>query len=404
MTKPDRVIAITGMGSISPLGSCLDEVWRSYEQRESLIRLKAFNGEFVPVANLPDRAERIIEFIRSQNPVYKDLDRTVIMSIYAAREAVRNAGWKRSDGQLCVGVNIGSSRGATELLEKRHAEYLAEPSKRLFPLVSPTTTLGNISSSVAHDVEIDGPVLSHSVTCSTALYAVFNAIAWMRAGMVNKFIVGGVEAPLTGFTIAQMKALRIYTNDEYARYPCRPYSSESPRRNTMVLGEGAALFTLEILTQEEIEAKKNVLGIIDGFGYGQESPVTLTSITENGDALRKSMEMSIRNMSTPSPIDLIISHAPGTIKGDKSELNAIKSLFGTNLPIIISNKWIIGHTFAASGAFSLEYALHILAHDTYIDFPYPVVFSNSRKSISKIMINTAGFGGNAASLIVTRVE
>jgi 3-oxoacyl-(acyl-carrier-protein) synthase len=50
-----------------------------------------------------------------------------------------------------------------------------------------TTTLGNISSWVAHDLQSSGPEISHSITCSTALHAVLNGIAWLKSGMVDKF-------------------------------------------------------------------------------------------------------------------------------------------------------------------------------------------------------------------------
>ena len=55
-----------------------------------------------------------------------------------------------------VGVNIGSSRGATQLFEKYHQYFLYKPGKRMSPLVSPTTTLGNIASWVAYDLGLDG--------------------------------------------------------------------------------------------------------------------------------------------------------------------------------------------------------------------------------------------------------
>ncbi len=403
MREAHAVIAITGLGSVSSLGSCEEGVWRMCVSRESRIKPVPFDGERVPVARLSDESEKIIESIRCENPNYKNFDKTVLMAIYAARVAVKHAGWKKSGDFARIGVNIGSSRGATNLLESRLAEYLANPSRRLFPHTSPLTTLGNISSSVAHDIESDGPAISHSVTCSTALHAVFNGIAWMRAGMADKFIVGGAEAPLTGFTIAQMKALRIYTSDVDAYYPCRPCSSESPLRDTLALGEGAAVFALETLTDEEVKAgTRRVLGVIESIGYAQENSKTATSITDEGGALQKSMRMALNGIENGSGVDLIILHAPGTIKGDRSELNAVYAVFGKNVPIMVSNKWMIGHSFGASGALSLEYALMILANNDYADFPYPVRFGNKRRSVRRVMINAAGFGGNAASLIVSR--
>ena len=391
------------MGSISSLGYSPDEVWQAYLRRESFLKSEPFDNENSAVARLSKASEDILKVLRIEEPAHRYLDRTVLMAMHCAREAVEQAGWTRSDIGYRTGVNIGSSRGATTLLEELYGAYLRNPSNRIFPLTSPMTTLGNISSSVARDIGTAGPEISHSVTCSTALHAVFNGIAWIKAGFADRFIVGGAEAPLTGFTVAQMKALRIYTNDSDAEYPSRPCSSETPPVSTMALGEGAVLLAMEKKSADELgDSKDRVLGIVDSFGYGLESPETATSISEEGVALASAMNMALYNMASDNPVDLVILHAPGTIKGDCSELNAIKSVFGSELPILASNKWFIGHTFGASAALSLEYALLMLANDDYAEFPYPVVFKNSRRPIRKIMINAAGFGGNAACLIVSK--
>jgi 3-oxoacyl-[acyl-carrier-protein] synthase II len=403
MSKTSDNIAITGMGSISPLGYSPDEVWQSYLRRESLLKPRAFNGEKLAAGSLLKPSEDILKSIRLEETYHRHLDRSVLMAMHCAREAVEQAGWEHTDGTSRTGVNIGSSRGATGILEDAHREYMKDPSERLSPVTSPTTTLGNVSSTVAHDIGTSGPEFSHSVTCSSALHSVFNAIAWMRAGLADRFIVGGTEAPLTGFTVAQMKALRIYTNETHTEYPSRPCSAEVPLHDMMALGEGAALFALEKLSDSAMKGRERpALGVIDSFGYGLESPPTAASITEDGLALRQAMNMALKGMATQSPVDMIVLHAPGTIKGDRSELNAIRIVFGDDLPVLVSNKWFIGHTFGASAALSLEYALLILAGDDYIDFPYPVHFENRRRPIRKIMINAAGFGGNAASLIVSK--
>ncbi len=392
------------MGSISPLGNCSSEVWRSYVTGETRLTPVPFNGEDTAVARLDESADRILSTIRDEKPLHRHLDRTALMAIHCAREAVAQAGWKQSEmRKFRTGVNVGSSRGATATLEANLANYLADPSKRIFPLTSPITTLGNISSSVAHDIEASGPEISHSVTCSTALHAVFNGIAWMRAGLADRFVVGGAEAPLTGFTVAQMRALRIYTNDTDARYPCRPCSSEIPPVSTMALGEGAALFAIERLSDDELtDRRESVLGLVDSIGYGLEAPETATSISEDGAALRDAMRMALSGMASDPPVDLIILHAPGTVKGDSSELNAVRTVFGGDLPVLVSNKWYVGHTFGASAALSLEYALLILANNDYAEFPYTVPLKNIKRPIRKVMINAAGFGGNAASLIISK--
>src|SRR5690606_26461702 len=112
-------------------------------------------------APLKPDAESLLDAVRQSDARYKAVDRSVIMALEVSRRAVASAGWK--DGNF--GINFGSSRGATSLFEKHHAEFLQTGKSAV--LASPTTTLGNISSWVAHDLQSSGPEISHSITCST---------------------------------------------------------------------------------------------------------------------------------------------------------------------------------------------------------------------------------------------
>jgi 3-oxoacyl-(acyl-carrier-protein) synthase len=95
-------------------------------------------------------------------------------------------------------------------------------------------------------------------------------------------------------------------------------------------------------------------------------------------------------------------HAPGTIKGDSSELNAIKNIFGDTLPMLTTNKWKIGHTFGASGLLSLELALMMLQHNQFVNVPFSAVSQNTGRPIRKVLINAVGFGGNAVSVLLSK--
>ena len=77
----------------------------------------------------------------------------------------------------------------------------------------------------------------------------------------------------------------------------------------------------------------------------------------------------------------------------------IETIFGKNMPLLTGNKWKIGHTFGASGAMSLEMALLMLKHDQFIQVPY-LPLQKQSKSLQKILINAAGFGGTAFSILV----
>ncbi|HNP33030.1 MAG TPA: beta-ketoacyl synthase N-terminal-like domain-containing protein [Flavobacterium sp.] len=378
-------IAITSIASFSPLGKTSAEVWKEYLSPKSLIREKKIGETSSLVASLSETLLKEVEALRSSDAKYKSLDNSVLYAILASREAVKKAGWKNSE----FGVNIGSSRGATELFEKHHQEFLK--TGKTATLASPTTTLGNIATWVAHDLKSQGPELSHSITCSTALHALLNGIAWMQSGMADKFLVGGSEAPLTPFTIAQMNALKIYSKSNDG-FPCRALDFDKTK-NTMVLGEGAAMACLEM------GKIKNALAYITGFGYATDNLQHSISITDEAECFQKSMKMALQNIN-PDEVDAIVMHAPGTIKGDKSEYRAIQKTF-RNIPMLTTNKWKVGHTFGASGLLSLELAILMILHQKFIEVPF-VTEKNPRKEIRNILVNAVGFGGNAVSILISK--
>jgi 3-oxoacyl-[acyl-carrier-protein] synthase II len=384
MHKP---ISITAIASISPLGKSLEEAWQTYQNNKHCITEKSFQNKPVLVAEISAEAKQDIETLRQSDSKYKSLDNTVLYAIYASRQAIKIAKWHASDN---FGINIGSSRGATQLFETYHADFLKN--NKAQTLSSPTTTLGNISSWVAHDLQTQGPEISHSITCSTALHSMLNGIAWINSGMCNKFLVGGSEAPLTAFTIAQMQALKIYSQSN-SDYPCRALDLNK-KQNTMVLGEGASMACLES------GIKDNAIAVIKGFGYATEILKHNISISSDAQCFQKSMKMALED-SDPDDIDVIVMHAPGTVKGDISEYKAIEAVFKNKTPAITSNKWKIGHTFGASGALSVEFAVLMLEHQEFVGIPF---LEPQKKpfQINNILINAVGFGGNAVSILLSK--
>jgi 3-oxoacyl-(acyl-carrier-protein) synthase len=375
-------ISITSFASVSALGNNPEQIWENYLSSKHFLTLK----ENVWTGSLTNEDKSAIKEIRNSDNKYKSLDDSVLYTIYVARKAINKTDWKSEDN---FGINIGSSRGATSLFEKYHKEFLE--TGKSSTLSSPTTTLGNISSWIAHDLQSNGPEISHSITCSTGLHSLLNGVAWLQSGMSEKFMIGASEASLTNFTIAQMQALKVYSK-ETDEYPCKAFDLEK-KRNTMVLGEAAAVFCLEKGEQE------NAVAHITGVGYATEVLKHNTSVTANAECFQKSIKMALGDIS-PNEIDVIVMHAPGTIKGDQSEVNAIKKVFGQKTPFLTTNKWKLGHTFGASGMLSLELGLFMLQHQQLIEVPFAVKQIHPKK-IKNVMINAVGFGGNAVSILLT---
>ena len=279
-------------------------------------------------------------------------------------------------------VNVGSSRGATESLEKAIIRFQLDGTVPV--LTSPMTTLGQVAGVVAKEVgAIDG-AMDHSMTCSTSLQAVVNAVSYIQSGQGETAVVGGTEAPITPFTIAQFKSLRLINQKRVE--PTIPFNNGKG----LVLGEGAGLVTL----RKDI-GKWEILGIGQQLASG-EHLVDLAS-----DSLKGSMTKAWERAGKPE-IDFVMAHAPGTKKGDETEKQVIQELLG-NTPML-SNKWAFGHTFGASGILNLIWAAWLLDGWKPI---IPVTYDISHPKVENpktALINAVGFGGNAVSVVLRVVE
>jgi len=390
-------ISISSIASISALGTSQNEVWQSYAHWRPLFTKKTFktetslinsisNSREVWVSEITREGQKELQKLQRSKSAFRKLDRTVLLAILAGKKAFNPSNF----GNKNIGINLGSSRGATGLFETYHEDFLKGDGVSAY--TSPTTTLGNISSWVGQELGINGVQIGHSVTCSTSLHSLLNGIAWLQADMADAFLVGGSEAALTPFTLAQMKALKLYSNSGNV------LSCESMRfqkkKNTMVLGEASAVAVLEKGVSER------TLAVVTGIGYASEKIAHNSSISDNALCFQKSMRMALEKASLKT-VDVVIMHAPGTVKGDNAEYNAIKGVFENELPLLTSNKWLVGHTFGASGMLSVEMGVLMLKHNQFIENPF---FSNQRHlptKLKNILINAVGFGGNAVSILIS---
>lgn len=378
--------SITGIGSVSALGNNREQIWENATSAEPLFVKRDFNGLAHWVSELDESSQALVAKLIAHRPKYKSLDNTVLFAIVAARAAFSQAGWTSSD---YFGVNLGSSRGATQLFEAHHQTYLNTQKTPL--LSSPTTTLGNISSWVAHDLQSTGPEISHSITCSTSLHALLNGAVWLQSEMADKFLVGGSEAPLTGFTMAQLEALKIYSKED--RFACRALDLKKSK-NAMVLAEAA------IVAAIEKGIRPNARAIVQNIGFATELLENSTSISAEALCFQKSMQMAISNVGAEN-IDAVVMHAPGTIKGDLTEFRAIEKTFEKKLPLLTSTKWKTGHSFGASGIMSVAIAVQMLERQRFIESPF---YANPPwdRPLRYILVNAVGFGGNAVSVLLKR--
>ena len=312
----------------------------------------------------------------------RDVDRTTLLALHAANQAVAEAGWQDQDFSILVGC----SRGPTGKWEEAFAEF-AETGKA-GPKTSPSTTLGSIGFALADYFGSSALASSLSVTCSSGMHAILHGVALLKAGMAKRVLVGGAEAPLTTFTLRQMEALRIYAPVPGAgEHACRPLSTPA---SGMVVGEGAAFLALSL---EPAEGKL----AIQKIAYGRERAVSLTGISAEGAALHHCM----RQLMDGAGPDFIVAHAPGTRRGDQAEVAAVQALYADcpEDPVMTSFKWATGHTFGASGPLAVCGALDMMAAGSWWPRPYGPA-AGTPWALGQCLVNATGFGGNGVSVML----
>ncbi|NJB85475.1 3-oxoacyl-(acyl-carrier-protein) synthase [Lewinella marina] len=371
--------AIAGTGAVSAAGTTAEVQHAHYRAGRPAWQVDPATGLPVyAIASLP--AHPAIATFAAE----RHLDRGSLLALHAAEQAVAAAGWHSRD----FAVLVGCSRGPTESWESTFSTYTSEgqPPVR----TSPQTTLGSLGFALADYFGTGSLSTGVSVTCSSGFHALYHGIALLAAGMADRVLVGGTEAPLTPFTLRQMEALRVYARspEDAGTPPCRPLADPP---SGMVVGEGAAFLALE-------RVQDHHQFVVEGLGAARERAGSSTGISREGDALQHAM----REATGEGALDFVIAHAPGTPRGDAAERVAIESVFGS-VPVT-SLKWATGHTFGASGPLALVGGIGMLQGHEFLATPYPSAtpaFADG-KILRSFLVNATGFGGNAISVRVGR--
>jgi nodulation protein E len=228
----------------------------------------------------------------------------------------------------------------------------------------------------------------------------------LRAGVIDRAIVGGSEACITPATMRAWEMLRVLSPDA-----ARPFSKN---RNGMILGEGAGVVILET---EAALFKRGGTPLAWLAGYGTSSDAR-DIIQPDVEGAVSSMQAALDDAGLlPDDIGYINAHGTGTALNDVNEATALRRVFGDAIDTIpvSSSKPVIGHTLGASGGLELIISLKALLTDTVppqINFTerdpkcplYLPVDGAVERRLSAVLSNSFAFGGINATLIATKIE
>jgi nodulation protein E len=251
-----------------------------------------------------------------------------------------------------------------------------------------------------------GPTFAIASACSSATQAIGMAMQMIRAGMIDRAIVGGSEASITNGTMLSWEALRVLTPDK-----CRPFSKN---RNGMSIGDGAGIFILE--ASDVARARRAVpIAILSGYGTTSDACDPVRPDVEGASAC---MTQALADAGLPPrAIDYVNAHGTATVANDANESEALGRVFGNQVARIpvSSTKPIHGHGLGAGGALELIVTINAMNDNIApptINFTDPdpkcevdCVPNVAREMpIKRAMSNSFAFGGINATLIVEKLE
>lgn len=397
-------VFITGQGIISAIGNSVDEVFASLVGRRSGIGYTSFIDTVyrneIPVAEVNLSDEDLLLNIpqHKRSGIYT---RATLMGIWAVNEALRNAQINDiSDAE--TGFISSTSVGGMDRTEIFFAEYLSDQNKGRMRNVA-GHDCGDSTEAIAGYFKIKDFVTTISTACSSAANAIMLGARMIRAGILDRVIVGGVDA-LTKFTINGFNTLMILDRD-----PCRPFDDT---RSGLNIGEGAAYLVLE---SERLVTKSNkeILGLVSGYGNACDA-FHQTASSPEGTGPRLAMQNALSSAGLiPRDISYINVHGTGTPNNDLSEGKAMEEVFNMQVPKFSSTKSYTGHTLGAAG--SIEAVISLLSIQYNLIFPN-LNFSKQIKDLTispekellknidvkHVLSNSFGFGGNNTSLIFSK--
>jgi 3-oxoacyl-[acyl-carrier-protein] synthase II len=420
-----RRVVITGVGSVTPLGSSFPEAWKLVKQGVSGISpVTKFD-----VADLPWRVGgevkdfRTEEFFTTRDG--RGMDLFALFAAAASTMAAQDAGLMQRyppdrtplhDAKLTsshlqrAGLMIGSSRGGIVSLEREMVRALCGWNSgklpRMSPFLMPGSTVSAAASFSAQVLGSRGICLGLSNACASGTNAIGEAFRLVRDGYADVILAGGAEAPL-----CKTCFLAYGSAGALSRVPgpsaSRPFDKS---RDGFVLAEGAVILVLE-----ELETAKRRSARIHGeiIGYGQTADALhMTRPSVDGES--RAMMTALKDAGcTAEDVNYVSAHGTSTVLGDLVEAEAIRRVFPRGIPVPVSAlKSMTGHMLAASGAFEAACTLMSLKegvipptinledHDPKCGIS--VVTEEVKGALDIAVSNSFGFGGVNAVLVMKR--
>jgi len=409
-----RRAVVTGLGAVTPVGNTARETWDSaVHGRSGIDFIQAFDPTPFPVRVAAEVKDFDPSGLASPKEVRK-LERNVLLSLAAGREAVEDAALDGVYEPERVGIVFGSAIGGFIGIIEQHDVFRDRGPDRILPTFLPSVLVDTASGQLAISLGYRGPNYAAVSACATGSTSIGEAAEIVKRGDADAMLAGGTEACVHPLILAGFCAMRgLAVEDEYPPRASRPFDAT---RAGFVIGEGACILVIEEL---EAARRRGARIYAEILGYGASNDAHHIAQPEpEATGVAKMMRAALdRSGVEPERVGYINAHGTSTPLGDAAETKAIKDVFGAHAYelAVSSTKSVMGHCFGAAGAIEAMMCVLAISEGVLpptINYEHPdpecdldYVPNEAREArVDVALSNAMGLGGHNACVLVGRVD
>jgi 3-oxoacyl-[acyl-carrier-protein] synthase II len=411
------IVVVTGMGIVTSLGAGKTDNWAKLTAGESGIKTVSR----FPIDGLKTTMAGAIDFVTVEP--FSSTSLSERLAEMATEEALEQSGiGSKGDfpGPLFLAVapvetewpqrlEVGRAVGKVDF---NYFDLLRISGGGKFAGYHHRFMFGSVASHLAHTFGTKGSPISLSTACASGATSIQLGVEAIRRGEADAALCVATDGSVNPEAIVRFSLLSaLSTQNDPPQAASKPFSKN---RDGFVMAEGAGALVLESY-DSAIARGAPILGVVAGCGELTDS-FHRTRSSPDGKPIIGCMRKTLADAGmTPEQIDHINAHGTATPENDKMEYLTAVAVFGdrANQIPVSSNKSMVGHTISAAGAVEAIFSLLTLEHQRIpptINYevpdpaiPFDVVANKAREArVTAVMSNSFGFGGQNASLILTR--
>jgi 3-oxoacyl-[acyl-carrier-protein] synthase I len=406
-----RRVVVTGMGIVSSIGNTADEVTASLrEARSGIVKAEKY-AELGFRSQVHGQPQLDWEAIVPRKPK-RFMEAGIGWNYIAMDQAIKDSGLEPTDvSNERTGIIMGSGGPSTRAIVWSADTARNKSPKQVGPFEVTKGMCSGTSAVLATSFQIKGVNYSISSACSTSAHSIGNASELIQWGKQDIIFAGGCEE--LDWTLSVLFDGMGAMSSRYNETPQTASRAYDKNRDGFVIAGGAGVLVLEELEHAKARGAK-IYGEVAGYGATSDGFDMVAPSGEGAARCMKNAMKGLDNKGLGCGIDYINPHATATPIGDAREIEAIRAVFGTDVPKIAATKSLTGHSLGAIGVQEAIFSLLMMKHNficesaniieidpAFADLPIMRQRLDNAE-LNCVMSNSFGFGGTNATLVFKR--